>query len=53
MRWTIVLDAANLKTYVTTLEDRGVQVFDLNSTGETKGIQQIPLASETTLTPIG
>lgn len=51
--WTIVLDTANLKIYVTTLEDRGVQVFDLSSIDETKGIQQIPLSSETTITPIG
>ena len=53
MLWTIVVDRANLKIYVTTREDRSVQVFDLSSIDETKGIQQFPLATEMTITPIG
>ncbi len=51
--WTVVVDTANLKIYVTTLKDRGVQVFELSSIDETQGIQQFPLATETTITPIG
>ena len=48
-----MVDTANLKIYVTTREDRSVQVFDLSSIDETKGIQQFPLATEMTITPIG
>ena len=46
-------DQANLKIYVTTLQNRGVQVFDLSTIDVFKGIQQLPLATETTMTPIG
>jgi choloylglycine hydrolase len=52
-QWTIVIDQANLKIYVTTLQNRGVQVFDLGKIDEAQGIQQFPLATETTITPIG
>ncbi|MFN8665101.1 MAG: choloylglycine hydrolase family protein [Thermomicrobiales bacterium] len=52
-QWTIVIDQSNLKLYVTTLQDRGIQVFDLGSIDESKGIQTFPLATETTFTPIG
>jgi penicillin V acylase-like amidase (Ntn superfamily) len=52
-QWTIVIDQANLKIYVTTLQNRGVQVFDLGMIDASKGMQQLPLASETTITPIG
>lgn len=52
-QWTIVIDQTNRKIYVTTLQNRGVQVFDLNTIDEAKGMQQLPLASETTITPIG
>ena len=52
-RWTIVNDQANLKIYVTTLQNRGVQVFGLSTIDVFKGIQQLPLATETTMTPIG
>ncbi|MBL8130108.1 MAG: linear amide C-N hydrolase, partial [Chloroflexia bacterium] len=34
MLWTIVVDRANLTIYVTTREDRSVQVFDLSSIDE-------------------
>ena len=52
-RWTIVNDQANLKIHVTTLQNRGVQVFDLTTIDVSKGIQQLPLAMEPTMTPIG
>lgn len=52
-QWTIVNDQSNLKIYVSTLQNRGVQVFDLSTIDTSKGIQQLPLATETTITPIG
>lgn len=52
-RWTIVNDQANLKIYVTTLQNRGVQVFDLSTIDVSQSIQQLPLATEPTMTPIG
>jgi choloylglycine hydrolase len=52
-QWTVVIDQSNLKIYVTTLQNRGIQVFDLSTIDESKGVQQLPLASETTITAIG
>lgn len=51
--WTIVTDATNGMIYVTTLQNRGIQSFDLASIDPSKGIVSFPLVAETAITPVG